>query len=82
MKITVTLFGRYKDIAGKNTIEFYITGDTIIRDIIDAFVKEYPIIKKDKNRIMVIKNKMHTPHNVSINESDDIAFSPPVVSGG
>jgi molybdopterin converting factor small subunit len=82
MKITVTLFGRYKDITGKNTIEFDITGDITINDIIDAFVREYPTIKKDKNRIMVIKNKMHTPHTARINESDDIAFSPPVVSGG
>jgi molybdopterin converting factor small subunit len=82
MKITVTLFGRYKDITGKNTIEFNITGDITVRDIIDAFVKEYPVVKKDKSRIMVLKNKMYSPHDVIVSESDDIAFSPPVVSGG
>ena len=82
MKINVTLFGRYKDITGKNTIQFDITGDITIRDIIDAFAKEYPIVKKDKSRIMVIKNKMYTSHDTTVSESDDIAFSPPVVSGG
>lgn len=82
MKITVRLIGRYKDITGQEKIEFDITDDTIIRDIIDTFMKKYPAVEKDKGRMMVIKNNMYTSYDAAIGKNDEIALSPPVVSGG
>lgn len=82
MKITIKLFGRYKDIAGQDRIQLDITDDTTIRDIVDAFVKKHPAVEKDKSRIIVIKNSMYTSYDSLVSKEDEIALSPPVVSGG
>lgn len=82
MKITVRLFGRYKDIAGKEKIILDIVGGNKLEDIVDAFVRQYPVVENDKKRVMVLKNKMYASYNTIIDEGDEITLSPPVVSGG
>jgi molybdopterin converting factor small subunit len=82
MRVTVKVFGRYKDIAGKQTIQLDITEGHTLQDIIDAFVKLYPIVEKDKPRMMVTKNKMFASSETEVTKEDEITLSPPVVSGG
>ena len=82
MKITVKLFGRYKDIAGKDQIKLDISAGNTLRDVVDTFVKQYPATEKDKSRMMVSKNKMYTSFDTTIVEGDEITLSPPIVSGG
>jgi MoaD family protein len=82
MKITVRLFGRYKDIAGKEKIQIDITDGNTLRDVVDVFVKQYPTVAIDKSRLMIIKNKMYASFDITVNEGDEITLSPPVVSGG
>jgi MoaD family protein len=82
MKITVRLFGRYKDITGKDQIKLDISAGNTLRDVVDTFVKQYPATEKDKSRMMVSKNKMYASFDTTIIEGDEITLSPPVVSGG
>lgn len=82
MKIMVRLFGRYKDITGKDQIILDISAGNTLRDVVDTFVKQYPTIEKDKSRMMVSKNKMYASFDTTIIEGDEITLSPPVVSGG
>jgi molybdopterin converting factor small subunit len=82
MRITVKLFGRYKDIIGKEKIQLDIIGGNTLQDIVNAFVKQYPAVEKDKTRMMVTKNKMYASFDTTIAEEDEITVSPPVVSGG
>jgi molybdopterin converting factor small subunit len=82
MKITIRLFGRYKDIAGEEQIKLDISAGNTLRDVVDTFVKQYPAIEKDKSRMMVSKNKMYASFDTTIIEGDEITLSPPIVSGG
>jgi MoaD family protein len=82
MKITVRLFGRYKDITGKDQIKLDISAGNTLRDVVDTFVKQYPATEKDKSRMMVSKNKMYASFDTTIVEGDEITLSPPIVSGG
>jgi MoaD family protein len=82
MKITVRVFGRYKDITNKDTIQLNIGEGNTLGDVIDCFVKQYPATEKDKSRMMVSKNKMYASFDTTIIEGDEITLSPPVVSGG
>ncbi len=82
MKILVQVFGRYKDITGKETLQLYITDGNTLQDVINAFVKKYPSIQNDKNRMMVTKNKMLSSFDTTVTKDDEITLSPPVVSGG
>jgi molybdopterin converting factor small subunit len=82
MKITVKLFGRYKDIAGAETVHLEVSTGPTLRDVVDAFVIKYPTVKHDKLRMMVTKNKIFVNYDTTINNSDEITIAPPVVSGG
>jgi molybdopterin converting factor small subunit len=82
MKITVRVFGRYKDFTGKEIVHLDITEGNTLRDVVDIFVKLFPLAEKDKNRIMVTKNKMLASFDTTVNERDEVTLSPPVVSGG
>jgi len=82
MIITVLVFGRYKDFAGKDQIKLDISIGNTLRDVVDAFVKVYPAAEKDKSRMMVTKNKMYASYDAIVSNGDEITLSPPVVSGG
>jgi molybdopterin converting factor small subunit len=82
MKITIRVFGRYKDITKKDTIQLNIGEGNTLGDVIDCFVKQYPATEKDKSRMMASKNKMYASFDTPITEGDEITLSPPVVSGG
>jgi molybdopterin converting factor small subunit len=82
MKVTIRVFGRYKDITNKDTIQLNIGKGNTLGDVIDCFVKQYPAAEKDKSHIMVSKNKMYASFGTIIAEGDEITLSPPVVSGG
>lgn len=82
MKIMVKVFGRYKDITGKETIQLDITNGNTLQDVINAFIKRFPTVQKDKNRMMVTKNNMFASFDTTVAQEDEITLSPPVVSGG
>jgi len=81
MEIKIKLYGRYREIAGKEEFQFKVNGDTIW-DVIDKFVKKYSVIEKDKKFIMVLKNNTYASFDEKIEEGDTVTISPPVVSGG
>ncbi len=82
MKIMVKVFGRYKEITGKEIVRIDITDGNTLQDVINAFIKQYPTVQKDKNWMMVTKNKLLSSFDTTIAEEDEITLSPPVVSGG
>ena len=82
MKISIRVFGRYKDITQKEQIELNVTTGNTLRDVVNTFVKHFPALEKDKGLMMVTKNKMYTSYETTIKEEDEITLSPPVVSGG
>lgn len=82
MKITVRVYGRYKDITGKDRVQLDVTDGNTLQDVINSFIKQYPIVQKDKGRMMAIKNKMFASFGTMVSEEDEISLSPPVVSGG
>jgi molybdopterin converting factor small subunit len=82
MKLLIKVFGRYRDITGKETIQLDIIDGKTLQDVINAFVKQYPAVQKDKNNMMATRNKMLCSYTTMVTKDDDITLSPPVVSGG
>ena len=81
MKIKVKLIGRYKDIVGKSEFKLEIKNGDTIWHVVDLLAQKHPQIEKDKKFIMVSKNNVFTNYEANIKEGDEIAISPPVVSG-
>jgi len=82
MKIKVKLVGRYREITGKKELELEIKNGNTIWHVVDIFVKQYPVIEKDKKFLMVSKNNVYTTKDVKISDGDEITISPPIVAGG
>lgn len=82
MIVTVRVFGRYKTITNKEKIQLNIGKRNTLGDVIECFVKKYPDTEKDKNHMMVSKNKTYSSFNTTITKDDEITLSPPIVSGG
>jgi molybdopterin converting factor small subunit len=80
--LTITLYGRYRDAAGTDTITLTIHNPHTIQDIITAFTTHYPAFTKDTTHMMITKNGILTSHTTPITPTDHIAIAPPVVSGG
>ncbi len=82
MKITVKLFGRYIDKTGKKEIELEIKDGDTIWDVINFLIKKNPILKKDKDFVMVSRNNVYATLETKIKNGDVITISPPIVGGG
>lgn len=82
MKVRIRVFGRYKNITNKDMIQLNIGKGNKLSDIINCFVKQYPITEKDRNHMMVSINKKYASYDTIITEDDEITLSPPVVAGG
>ena len=82
MKVKVKLFGRYRDKTGKNEIELEIKDGETIWYVVEALIKQYPEIEKDKKFIMVSRNNIYSSLETRIKNGDEISILPPIVGGG
>ena len=80
--VTVKLYGRYRDTAHSETITLHLEKGKSIKDVIEAFIEQYPEFSKDTRGMMVSKNGVLTGHDTPFTTADQIAIAPPVVSGG
>lgn len=82
MKIIVKLFGRYTDKTGKKEIKLDIKDGGTIWDVVYVLIKKNPILKKDKDFVMVSRNNVYATLETKIKNGDVITISPPIVGGG
>ncbi len=82
LHFTIRLYGRYRDAARSETITLQLEEEKSIQDVLDAFVKLFPVFAKDARHMMVSKNGVLSAHDAPLQHSDQVAIAPPVVSGG
>ena len=82
MKLIVTLYGRYKNIAHSDKIELTLPDSATVWHLLEALSQRYPEITKDKPRIMVTINQQFASPETPVNPKDTIGIAPPLVAGG
>jgi molybdopterin converting factor small subunit len=82
MKITVTLYGRYKTMAETAELHLIIPNNGTIWHVIEVFTQQFPETLKDKPRMMVTKNQQFAPPDTPLSTKDKIGIAPPLVAGG
>ena len=82
MKITVKVFGQYKEIIGSKKIELEVNQGDTIWHVVDCLVKKYPQLEKEKKFFLVSRNNTYTTLEARIKNGDEITLSPPIVGGG
>lgn len=82
MQIKILFFATLKDIAGEKRILLEMVGDsTTLKDVRQKLIERFPEIEANLNVALAAVNEEFAFNEDTVNDSDEIAFFPPV-SGG
>lgn len=81
MRITVKLFARLRELAGRDTLEYELAEDATVSDLIHNLQTEHPDLAGVAARTIVSLNRDFVDLQTHLTDGDEVALFPPV-SGG
>ena len=81
MHVSVRLFARLRDLAGRSELQLEIPEDSEARSLWDRIAREYPALAPYSGSIACAVNEEYAKLTTRLKNGDEIAFLPPV-SGG
>ena len=81
MRVTVRLFARLRELAGRESWELDVAPDATVSDAWAAVTSEHPPLAPFDRAISCAVNANFSRMSQPLHEDDDVAFLPPV-SGG
>ena len=81
MRVTVRLFARLRELAGRSEFSCDVADDATVADVWRAAVAEYPAIAPHARSVSAAVNATYAKLTARVADGDDVAFLPPV-SGG
>ena len=81
MRVTVKLFARLREIAGRDTLERDAAAGSSVADVWSSLVAEWPAMQAFQSTVSAAVNAEYTRMNRELADGDEVAFLPPV-SGG
>ena len=81
MRVTVQLFARLREIAGRQTLEVDVADAATVADVWQAVAAETPALAPFASSVSCAVNAEFARPAARVRAGDDIAFLPPV-SGG
>jgi molybdopterin converting factor subunit 1 len=80
--IKILLFAGLSDAVGSPTVTLPLSAErATVEDVKNMLIQEFPNIKELLSKSMAAVNQEYADESTVVNESDEIAFIPPV-SGG
>tara|TARA_B100000029_G_C17469599_1_gene921499 strand:- start:469 stop:714 length:246 start_codon:yes stop_codon:yes gene_type:complete len=81
MRITVLLFARLRDIAGKSNLDRDLPDGSTARSVWKTLVQDFPEFDSYSEAISTAVNEEYAHMDSKLSDGDEVAFLPPV-SGG
>jgi len=81
MRVTVRLFARLRDAAGRAECDVALAPGTSVADVWSALVSQYPALEPFGGSVTCAVNADFAKMSALVREGDEVAFLPPV-SGG
>ena len=81
MRVTVQLFARLRELAGRSDVECDVPAGATIRDVWSAVASRYPTLAPFGSSVSCARNEDFARMEAPVADGDEIAFLPPV-SGG
>ena len=81
MRVSVQLFARLRELAGRSDLECEVPAGATIRDVWQAVVAGHPALAPHGSSVSAARNEDFARLSAPVREGDAIAFLPPV-SGG
>ena len=81
MRVTVRLFARLREIAGRDTIEHDVAAQSSVADVWKLLVTQWPAMAAFDRTVSGAVNAEYARMSSEVKDGDEVAFLPPV-SGG
>ncbi len=81
MRVTVQLFARLRDLAGRQALTCDVPSPATVRDVWHAVVAEHASLGPFERLVSCALNEDFARMTTTVTEGDEVAFLPPV-SGG
>jgi len=81
MRVRIYFNGRYREMIGKQEETIDVDAETV-EDVIIELVFKYPSLKKDRLRMMVLREGSNLSYDDQVAQDDILIIAPPLVSGG
>jgi molybdopterin synthase sulfur carrier subunit len=81
MRVTIRLFARLRDIAGRGELSRDVPPGARVTDVWQSLVSEFPEMARYDSSISSAVNADYAKMNTPLADDDEVAFLPPV-SGG
>ena len=81
MRVTVKLFARLREIAGRDTLVREVANGSSVGDVWSSLAGEWPAMSAFQSTVSAAVNAEYTRMNRVLADEDEVAFLPPV-SGG
>lgn len=81
MKIPVTFYSYFKDLAGTPRCEFEIAECTSIADLMECIFKDYPKLKSMERAILIAVGVEYQTREYKLQPGDEVSLFPPVQGG-
>lgn len=81
MQIKVLLFAQCADVVGSREKMVELAEGCVLKDLMDALVREHPGLEPIRKSAMVSLNQEYAGGDAALSDGDEVAMIPPV-SGG
>jgi MoaE-MoaD fusion protein len=81
IRISILLFGRAREIAGRQTLELNLEGDPTVGSAFDVLKADYPKLGEMERSLLLAVNESYADRSQKLEDGDRLAVLPPV-SGG
>jgi molybdopterin converting factor subunit 1 len=81
MRVTIRLFARLRDLAGRSELERDLPDESTVRTAWETTVREFPSLGDYERSLSAAVNADYARFTTRLHEGDEVAFLPPV-SGG
>jgi molybdopterin converting factor subunit 1 len=81
MRVTVRLFARLREIAGRDTVEHDVPAQSSVADVWRMLVQQWPAMAAFDRTVSGAVNAEYARMSSELKDGDEVAFLPPV-SGG
>ena len=81
MRVTVKLFARLREIAGRDTLDHEVPASSSVADVWQSLVRQWPAMGAFDRTVSGAVNAEYARMTREVRDGDEVAFLPPV-SGG
>lgn len=81
MKVTVRFFGGPREALSRRELEWDLPSGSTVQDLIDALLKEYPVLQSYSTVIKTAVNRKYATPETRLRGGDEVAVLPPVAGG-